>query len=142
MSIEISSPSELWQAAVHQIEGQINKPSFESFVKAMRPVSFQGDTFTFSVPNRLAKEWIESRYLSLIQTALRGIAGRPVSVNLAVTESQSREDSAPPRERLQARAIDGLALSPKYTFDTFVVGGGNRFAHAAARAVAEAPARA
>jgi chromosomal replication initiator protein len=137
-----ASAQSLWTAAVSRIEGQLGKPSFEVFVKTMRPLGIRGDTVTFAVPNRAAKDWIESRFLGLIQSELRRIAGRPVTVELTVSESPPPALPSAAREPAPVRTIDGLALSPKYTFETFVVGSGNRFAHAAARAVAEAPGRA
>ncbi|MDQ7828914.1 MAG: chromosomal replication initiator protein DnaA [Armatimonadota bacterium] len=137
-----ASAQSLWTAAVSRIEGQLGKPSFEVFVKTMRPLGVRGDTVTFAVPNRAAKDWIESRFLGLIQSELRRIAGRPVTVELTVSEGPPPALPSAAREPAPVRTIDGLALSPKYTFETFVVGSGNRFAHAAARAVAEAPGRA
>ncbi len=143
MSIEVS-PSELWTEALRRIEGQLNKPTLESFLKVMRPVGLQGDTFVFAVPNRFAKDWVEQRLLSMIRGALRAAVGRSIEVRVTVAEipppPASPQTPSPPLSL--ARATEGLHLSPKYTFETFVVGAGNRFAHAAAMAVAEAPARA
>ena len=55
MSIE-ASPAALWMEALRKMEGQLNKPTLESFLKVMRPVGLQGDVFVFAVPNRFAKE--------------------------------------------------------------------------------------
>ncbi|HEV8338066.1 MAG TPA: chromosomal replication initiator protein DnaA [bacterium] len=144
MSVDITGATELWQVAVRRIAEQLNKPSFESFVKAMRPLNMRGDTLVFSVPDSFAKEWVETRYAGMIRDALRAAAGRDVAVSFTVAEAAPAPALEPPssRERLLPRSINGLALSPKYTFETFVVGAGNRFAHAAARAVAEQPAKA
>lgn len=142
MSVDASGAAELWQVAVRRIEDQLNRPSFESFVKAMRPLSMRGDTLVFSVPNNWTKEWVEARYAVMIREALRAAAGREVAVTFTVAEGAPPPSPPAPREAFPPRSITGLALSPKYTFDTFVVGAGNRFAHAAARAVAEQPARA
>ncbi|MGQ0567954.1 MAG: chromosomal replication initiator protein DnaA [Armatimonadota bacterium] len=137
------SPSELWTEAIRRIEGQLNKPTLESFLKVMRPVGLQGDTFAFTVPNRFAKDWVEQRLLGMIRGALRAAVGRSVDVRITVAEAPQPAPApriatspAPPR------TPEGLHFSLKYTFETFVVGAGNRFAHAAAMAVAEAPARA
>jgi chromosomal replication initiator protein len=143
VSIEVS-PAELWTDALRRIEGQLNKPTMESFLKVMRPVGLQGDTFVFAVPNRFAKDWVEQRLLGVIRGALRAALGRAIEVRVTVAEAPApppavRAQTAPPPP---PRAPEGLHLSPKYTFETFVVGAGNRFAHAAALAVAEAPARA
>ncbi|HET6948541.1 MAG TPA: chromosomal replication initiator protein DnaA [bacterium] len=139
MAVDISSASGVWQEALRRIEGRLTKPSFESFVKAMAPVALHGDVFVFSVPSRLAKEWVETRYSSLIHGALREVLARTVSIQLTVAEAPLPSPAAAPAP---PRAPDTLQLSPKYTFDTFVIGSGNRFAHAAAMAVADAPARA
>jgi chromosomal replication initiator protein len=140
VSIEVS-PTELWTDALRRIEGQLNKPTMESFLKVMRPVGLDGDVFVFTVPNRFAKDWVEQRLLTVVRGALRAAVGRAVEVRIGVADvplpPPARVAPAPP-----SRGIEGLHLSPKYTFETFVVGGGNRFAHAAALAVAEAPARA
>jgi len=143
VSIEVS-PAELWTDALRRIEGQLNKPTMESFLKVMRPIGLQGDTFVFAVPNRFAKDWVEQRLLGTIRGALRAAVGRTIEVRVTVAEAPApppvvRAQTAPPP---LPRAPEGLHLSPKYTFETFVVGAGNRFAHAAALAVAEAPARA
>jgi chromosomal replication initiator protein len=139
MAVDTSSASGVWQEALRRIEGRLTKPSFESFVKAMAPVALHDDVFVFSVPSRLAKEWVETRYSSLIHGALREVLARTVSIQVTVAEAPlpSPAAASPP-----PRSPDTLQLSPKYTFDTFVIGSGNRFAHAAAMAVADAPARA
>ncbi|HWQ14652.1 MAG TPA: chromosomal replication initiator protein DnaA [Roseiflexaceae bacterium] len=140
MAIDTTSAAGVWQEALRRIEGRLTKPSFESFVKAMAPVALQGDVFIFSVPSRLAKEWVETRYSSLIHGALREVLTRSVAIQLTVAEEPPAK--TPPPVAAPPRSPDALPLSPKYTFDTFVIGSGNRFAHAAAMAVADAPARA
>ncbi len=142
MSIDVS-PAALWTDALQRIEGQLNKPTMESFLKVMRPVGLQDDTFVFAVPNRFAKDWVEQRLLGVVRGALRAAVGRAVDVRITVTEGPA-PTPAPRPVAMPApiRIPEGLQLSPKYTFETFVVGAGNRFAHAAALAVAEAPARA
>jgi len=138
MAIDTTSATGVWQEALRRIEGRLTKPSYESFVKAMAPISLVGDVFVFGVPSRLAKEWVETRYAGLISSALRDVLSHGVSIQLTVME----EAPAPPPAPAPVRLPDTVHLSPKYTFDTFVVGSGNRFAHAAAMAVAESPARA
>jgi len=141
MVVDTTSASGVWQEALRRIEGRLTKPSFESFVKAMAPVSLHGDTFVFSVPSRLAKEWVETRFSALIHGALREVLARAVSVQLTVAEDHPAPPSLPV-PTAATRPSEAPQLSPKYTFDTFVIGSGNRFAHAAAMAVAESPARA
>jgi chromosomal replication initiator protein len=143
VSLEISV-AELWAEALRRLEGQLNKPTLESFLKIMRPVGLDGDTFIFTVPNRFAKDWVEQRLLGVLRGALRATLGRSVEVRISIVEAPSAPPTpaAPATPRAPLRIPEGLHLSLKYTFDTFVIGAGNRFAHAAAIAVAEAPARA
>jgi len=145
VSIDVP-PTTLWTEALRHIEGQLNKPTMESFLKIMRPVGLQGDTFVLAVPNRFAKEWVEQRLLTVVRTALSTATGRALNVQITVVENPRdvprAAPQAPPAAVPFLRHPDGLHLSPKYTFETFVVGAGNRFAHAAATAVAESPARA
>jgi chromosomal replication initiator protein len=138
MVVNASSATQVWQEALRRIESRLSKPSYESFVKAMAPVTLTDDVFVFSVPTRLAKEWVETRYVGLIHGALQEVLARSVAVHVTVTEEPAVSSAPAPLQR----APEGLPLSPKYTFDTFVIGSGNRFAHAAALAVADAPARA
>lgn len=138
MAIDTTSANGVWQEALRRIEGKLSKPSYESFVKAMAPVSLRDDVFVFAVPSRLAKEWVETRYAGMITGTLRDVLARNVSIQVTVSDTAA-PPSPPPAP---ARLPDTVQLSPKYTFDTFVIGSGNRFAHAAAMAVAESPARA
>jgi chromosomal replication initiator protein len=140
---------QVWEEALSRIESQLSKPSFEAFLKAMRPITLDQDVFTFSVPSLFAKEWLEGRYRGLIAETLREVLTRGVDVRFIVTEGEPVVPLT--RERTAVRApaasqgpvpVESLAVTGKYTFDSFVVGSSNRFAHAAARAVAESPARA
>ncbi len=158
MDTQHTGAGQVWEEALTRIESQLSKPSFEAFLKAMRPVALEQDVFVFSVPSLFAKEWLEGRYRGLIAETLREVLTRGVDVRFIVADSDP-----PPPPAAATRDLPGLPLSPpmthgaiaprtapheipsltsKYTFDTFVVGSGNRFAHAAAHAVAEAPARA
>ena len=138
MAVETAAAAEIWQEALRRIEGHLSKPTFELYLKNMSPVALEGDTFVFAVPSRHAKEWIESRHAALIHGALQEVLARAIHIHLTVTD----DGPLPQAPAAVARTTDGVPLSPKYTFDTFVIGSGNRFAHAAAMAVAEAPARA
>jgi len=124
-----------------------------------------GDSLTLGVPNDFAQIWIHDNYLDLITQRLRLTAGRMVSVNLRKTDSASRgaaahphglrnaPESAPAKSRGTAatprraarydeRGPAAGTLNPRNTFETFVVGSNNQMAHAAALAVAQAPAQA
>ncbi len=133
--------SQAWQQALPRIERQLSKPSYEAFLKAMRPLALNHDVFVFSVPSLFAKEWLEGRYRRLITDTLQEVLLRGVDVEFVVTAG---ELGSLPRDASIAPSLptEALVTTGRYTFDTFVIGSGNRFAHAAALAVAEAPAKA
>ncbi len=151
MDVQSITAGQVWQEALTRIESQLSKPSFEAFLKAMQPLALEQDVFVFSVPSAFAKEWLEGRYRGLIAETLREVLTRGVDIRFVVTEGEQNGQSTRTAPAQSATRIDAAAagmpvearhLTGKYTFDTFVVGAGNRFAHAAAKAVAEAPARA
>ena len=150
MDVQSITATQVWQEALTRIESQLSKPSFEAFLKAMQPLALEQDVFVFSVPSAFAKEWLEGRYRGLIAETLREVLTRGVDVRFVINEGEQNGQSvrsAPTQPSARSEMAAGVAVEPrhltgKYTFDTFVVGAGNRFAHAAAKAVAEAPARA
>ncbi|HKX19993.1 MAG TPA: chromosomal replication initiator protein DnaA [bacterium] len=150
MDVQSVTATQVWQEALTRIESQLSKPSFEAFLKAMQPLALEQDVFVFSVPSAFAKEWLEGRYRGLIAETLREVLTRGVDIRFVITEGEQNGQSvrtAPAQPSVRSSVSAGIPvetrhLTGKYTFDTFVVGAGNRFAHAAAKAVAEAPARA
>jgi len=139
--------SQVWRQALPKIERQLSKPSFETFMKAMRPMALDQGIFVFSVPSLFAKEWVEGRYRRLILDTLEEVLTHGVDVQFVVADGEAPPAAtfpAPaPRDPAVTRPLPSETLiNGKYTFDTFVIGNGNRFAHAAALAVAEAPAKA
>ncbi|NPV92469.1 MAG: chromosomal replication initiator protein DnaA [Firmicutes bacterium] len=125
---------QLWEQTLILLQDELSPDSMDTWLKSARPHSFNEKVLILSVPNVFAKNWIESRYSSIILDKLKFLLGYPVSIQLKVSDSEW----SPPR-------VDELpytVLNLKYTFDTFVVGNSNRFAHAASLAVSEAPAKA
>lgn len=140
--------ADLWNNALAKIEKKISKPSFDTWLKSTKAHSLQGDVLTITAPNEFARDWLEERYSQLISGILYEITGEELSVKFIIPQNQNEQDfdiSLPPRRVKREDDIPDLPVSmlnPKYTFDTFVIGSGNRFAHAASLAVAEAPAKA
>ena len=137
----------IWEQILARVSGKVNT---YTFYKWFRPTSFvadAGETITVRVPEPQFKDWLSRHYSGIISDALSEV-GRGRSVRQlrhrtrgTTPESLSRET----QERSDAE-LDPVAasqphgLNPRYTFDTFIVGPSNQFAHAACRAVAEAPA--
>ncbi|KEO81223.1 chromosomal replication initiator protein DnaA [Tumebacillus flagellatus] len=142
---------DLWQKTLATLETKLSKPSFETWFKATKPVSFESNTLIVSVPNDFARDWLESRYSHIIKDTLAALTMSEVAVKFVIPqvfdESLYENSPKPVPANATQNGTSGeefvpSALNPKYTFDTFVIGAGNRFAHAASLAVAEAPAKA
>ncbi|MDQ0216608.1 chromosomal replication initiator protein [Oikeobacillus pervagus] len=138
---------DLWSKALENIESKISKPSFETWLKSTKAHALQGDSIIISAPNEFARDWLEGHYSQLITGVLYEITGEELIVKFIIPQNQESEELKIPAAKQQVKREDSLdfpqsMLNPKYTFDTFVIGSGNRFAHAASLAVAEAPAKA
>jgi chromosomal replication initiator protein len=147
----------IWNAALGELELQMTKATFNTWVKPTVAVSWQEDDFVLGAPNGYIKDWLENRLHTPIQRTLTGILGQPVNVQFVVwAEEQeidepntlpllnpAEESEAQPQSHAPTPAANGhMPLNPRYTFETFVVGPSNRLPHAAALAVSEAPAMA
>ncbi|MEH7074460.1 chromosomal replication initiator protein DnaA [Neobacillus drentensis] len=140
--------ADLWHAALANIEKKISKPSFDTWLKSTKAHSLQGDLLIITAPNEFARDWLEERYSQLIAGILYEITGEELSVKFIIPQNQkdTENDVQLPPKKVKKDDDHGEfpqgILNQKYTFDTFVIGSGNRFAHAASLAVAEAPAKA
>ncbi len=121
--------SAIWNQVLQSLAEEIDRSSFDIWFSMVKFETVHNDRVYISVPNSLTKEWIESRYLDNLQNKLRSLTNQEMELILN-TESQIEKDGMFP------------ALNHKYTFDTFVVGNSNRFAHAACYAVGESPSKA
>ncbi|QTN01199.1 chromosomal replication initiator protein DnaA [Sediminibacillus dalangtanensis] len=141
---------ELWTNTLKSIEQKISKPSYDTWLKNTKADQLDDDTLVISAPNEFARDWLESRYTNLISDALFEVTGAELKTKFIIPETvHEPDDVKPPVKKvpdIKNNDNDGESpksmLNSKYTFDTFVIGSGNRFAHAASLAVAEAPAKA
>ncbi|HSO96891.1 MAG TPA: chromosomal replication initiator protein DnaA [Acidimicrobiia bacterium] len=148
----------IWEQARTRVRAELAEAAWHSWFPGVRPLRFEHDVLVLSVPNTLAAERISSQYLPIVETALLQATGRGLAVELQVdTEARvdealallaaelpkaEPEPSAPPGPPIADTPWASTTLNPRYTFDQFVIGASNRFAHAAALSVAEAPAQA
>ncbi len=140
------NPSHAWQSVIGQLQMEMPKATFDTWVRDAQFLSFNDNTFTIGLKNAYARDWVENRLTSTISRTLTGIMNHTVDLNFIVSQQDiSASSSAPaPVDRIDSVAedIQNPSLAPKYTFENFVVGANNRLAHAASIAVAENPARA
>ncbi|HEY3344451.1 MAG TPA: chromosomal replication initiator protein DnaA [Anaerolineaceae bacterium] len=142
------NPEQAWQAALGQLQMDLNKAAFDTWVRSAELISYEDGTFTVGVQNAYARDWLESRLASTVSRILTGIMNRPASVRFAVGQGESAAPQAeplPPSVRITEEMLPkstNATVNPRYTFESFIVGSSNRMAHAASMAVAESPARA
>lgn len=143
--------SSLWEKVLSVIETKLSKPSFETWLKSTKAHSLSNDTLTIVAPNEFARDWLESRYSNIIQDTLYEIIGEKLNIKFIIPFSTHNIDNLSNNTvhkdlnnntYINNENDSKPVLNPKYIFDTFVIGSGNRFAHAASLAVAEAPAKA
>jgi chromosomal replication initiator protein len=151
--IELTAES-LWNDVAARLREALNDTTFQTWFGEVSGADLAGDTFALIVPNDFTREWIEGHFLDLIRAAVRDSGGDSLRVQLQVAEAPAPAPPASPiAEAAASSAVrplpiqvvpraDAVGINPKYTFDSFVIGSSNRFAHAAALAVAEAPAQA
>jgi chromosomal replication initiator protein len=144
-----SHVNELWQQVLSNIQTKLSKPSFDTWLKATKASVFNERLLVICAPNNFAREWLESRYANMIAASVYDTFARHVDVQFVLEEeaqAQAAALAAPPAPSPKLPALTeeifASMLNPRYTFDSFVIGSGNRFAHAASLAVAEAPAKA
>jgi len=144
----------LWQKALHEIESLVDRESFATWFSATKGLALENRRLTISVPNNSCQNWLVSNYLDEITTALRKLSDDDLGVDFRVEETRQLEmELYPPEpEPLDEDPLEAVALAPgavqavqfyettlnpRYTFEKFVVGANNSFAHAAALAVVE-----
>lgn len=137
----------LWDAALGQLQLEMPRAAFDTWVRDAELLTYEDGTFIVGVQNAYAKDWLEDRLRSTVTRVLTGIAGRSADVRFVVWQDEAQEEEKPPvlavpKVSRPQKVSSSISLSPKYTFESFVVGPSNRLAAAAAQAVAENPARA
>ncbi|PWU70085.1 chromosomal replication initiator protein DnaA [Gracilibacillus dipsosauri] len=140
---------DLWQNTLEMIKEKVSKPSYDTWLKNTLIDQIQEDTVIISAPNEFTRDWLESKYTKIVKEVLYELTGADLSVKFIIPESAEILNAEETQTKKKAIiSSQGNHTSPKsmlndkYTFETFVIGSGNRFAHAASLAVAEAPAKA
>jgi chromosomal replication initiator protein len=146
---------QIWSQVQEELRFQLAKRTYDMWLKNTSVVSADGTTFRIGVPSKLAKDWLEDRFSGLIQETLQAVTGSEVDVDFVISPSGHRPPlaaadgdfavngdnghengvEAPP----DAPVITPSELNVRFKFSSFVVGHNSQFAHAAAKAVAEAP---
>ena len=153
---------EVWQKTRQFLQKEMDAPVYQRWIEPLRAIEYKNGELTILVPDAFYKTWVSDHYLNLLSKSLgHALANSEIAkVTLEVSSSEnipapapqagrSKSLASPAPERISvtsaptpaAFSSTESALNPKYTFDSFVVGPSNRFAHAASMAVAESPAK-
>ncbi len=147
----------VWAAVSEELRTRLSEGNFSAWFGRALPVSIEGDVFVLAVPNSFTKDWIANRYVAIVEEVLAEILGAPIQLALVADEGLAADLAGVPESHADDAGIESAVTGtgttpapagetdplfhPKYNFDSFVIGSSNRFAHAAALAVAEAPAQ-
>src|SRR5579884_923221 len=140
----------VWRAALGELQLSLSPANFETWFKGTELVGVEENRFRIAAPNGFARDWLDTRYRSLVSQTLARIVGYSVQVEFVVAAGEGGDGRAPaslPLDvavRSEGRPADSAAtnLNPRYTFANFIVGSANRLAHAASLSVAERPGHA
>src|SRR5699024_772029 len=135
---------ELWERVLLEIEKKVSKPSYETWLKATKANDIENNSITISAPNEFARDWLEEHYTGLASDTIEQLTGARLIPKFVIPNHKFEDDfpfDPPPKTKSKAESTVSTPprksmLNDKYTFNTFVIGSGNRFAHAASLAVA------
>ncbi len=134
---------ELWQQALENLRERVGKQNFETWIKPLRFTSRSKDEISLEVPNKFFRDWLTEHFIVQIQEVLTELVHHHVKVNLSVNRqlqaTRDFEQTEKREEREKEKPQRPNNLIPKYTFENFVIGASNQFAHAACIAVANQP---
>ena len=148
--MEFAEIEELWNKILEIIKKELRPQAYNSWFSQTKAVKFDGNELIISAPGDFCKDWLEKHYVGFIKDILKGTIGSDDNLKIEF-RTADQKFSAPahfiPNPEKKTKKSDlvlkdsKLVLTPKYTFDSFVVGDGNRFAHAACLAVAQSPSK-
>jgi len=145
----LRSASEIWEAALGELQVQVSKPNFDTWLKDTKGVSCRDGLFTVGVPNAFVAEWLSSRLRNLIAKTVSGIIGKNTDIEFTLAAAETPRPAQKPAPvqadggvSVRERSVSSFAhprLNPHYTFETFIPGESNRLPYSSALEMAESP---
>ena len=137
---------EAWTKTIEALELKVGSQTFDLWFRPLKLLKIHDEQIVLEVPNKFFKEWIDDHYPGIISDTVQQFLNKQIPIEYKLFERKEEavlKKIETKRENRRAKlASRGIFLSPKFTFDTFVIGASNQFAHAASRAVADAPGKA
>jgi chromosomal replication initiator protein len=137
----------LWDKTLDIIKSELSEVSFNTWIKSCEPISITSNTLKISVPNSFTQDILDKRYKDLVANSIKAVCSKLYTIEFIImSEGYDKEETkGSPTQTAKSVVVNdemSSTLNPKYTFNSFVIGNSNRFAHAASLAVAESPAKA
>ncbi|WP_294376962.1 chromosomal replication initiator protein DnaA [uncultured Clostridium sp.] len=139
----------IWAKTLETIKSELSEVSFNTWIKSCEPISISSDTITISVPNSFTQDILDKRYKDLVANSIEVVCSKLYKIEFVIAseayEKEELKNDASNNSSSKSIVVNdemSSTLNPKYTFNSFVIGNSNRFAHAASLAVAESPAKA
>ena len=132
------SAQDIWEKVEELLDGELTKISLDTWIKTVRPLHINNDTITIEAPSEFNRDILKNRYMTLISNTIKAITNKEYNIEITIKDTNNSSYGINNEGRISPYSS---LLNPKYTFDTFVRGSGNQFAHAGAVAVAEFPAK-
>ena len=136
-----TSPADLWKKICSILSRELSERSFKTWFEPISLLEVSAEFLTLSVPDQYYGKWLEDHYQNLILSSVEEVVGHPLRIAYQVVEPPKAAPSFPLSSPTRERSEPLTGLNQKYTFDDFVIGPGNRFAHAASVAVSDSPAK-
>ncbi len=144
--------TDLWNKVLDSLKHEVNAHIYNTWFGPLEPKSLDKKSLVLEAPHSFIRDWIEENYITTMTKSVQSLSGQKLAVKIVVGDGDIVEPRPPEPEPVKDTVIthpseyqnstsNNRSLNPKYTFDSFVVGASNQFAHAAAMAVAENPAR-
>jgi len=140
-----TSHDQVWKDAGMALQGMLNADLFARWFSPIRPIEIKDDTLILGVVNDFSQIWLQDNFLPLVREAVNQTAPHPLHVKFIVDPAAATRPEPVPAQPIKEATIRpalDIKLNSRYTFDSFIVGPNNSFAHAAAMAVAQSPAKA
>ena len=133
------SAQEIWESALGELQLQVNKPNYQTWFKGAKGLTYQGNQFVIGVPNVFIAEYLDKNQRSLIEKTLIGLTDSDINVTFKVNSAPQDSPAVSPDQDTATTGTENARFNIKYTFDSFIVGGCNRLAYAAALGAAQNP---
>ena len=143
--LDFTEINELWEKVLEIVKGELSPQSYNSWFSQTKIIRFKDGELTISVPSDFCKDWLEKHYIDFIKNILKDSFGLEEDIQIKFKTTSQKPSKSERKNKIKKLEplpkTNEMVLKSKYTFDNFVVGNGNRFAHAGCLAVAQSPAK-